>query len=79
MDLDVLADLVFIGLIVLFIISGFRRGFVRALFDLVGGIAALILAISYWQNFAALLGENRSPSWYFLSCLKWRSRPLQPS
>lgn len=48
-------DAVFVGIVALFIISGFRRGFVRALFDLVGGIAALVLAMSYWQNFAAWL------------------------
>ena len=76
MDLDVFADLVFIGLIVLFIISGFRRGFVRALFDLVGGIAALILAISYWQNFAAwlstILGAKTAA---YLKNLAW-GKPL---
>ena len=53
-------------LLIVFTVSGFRRGFIRSLVDLIGGIAALIAAVVFSQNFAEwarnLIGKS-APKW----------------
>jgi uncharacterized membrane protein required for colicin V production len=40
-------------ILVLYAVSGFRRGFIRALIDLLGGIVALVAAVLFAKSFAA--------------------------
>ena len=64
--METFADVVMVVLLLLYTVSGFRRGFVRSLVDLLGGIAALIAAVIFSQRFAdwvrAFFG-NSAPKW----------------
>lgn len=61
-----LADLIFVALIVLSIIFGFRKGIIRTVFGLVGGIVAAVIAFANYQAFSdwlvAFFGAS-GPSW----------------
>ena len=48
-------DLALLVVLLFFVISGLRRGFVRSLLELVGCIAALVLAVKYAGQFAAAI------------------------
>ncbi|HEX3017990.1 MAG TPA: CvpA family protein [Caproicibacter sp.] len=50
--MDTLTDIIMAAVLVIFAISGFRRGFVRSLVDLIGGIVAVAAAVAYSQQFA---------------------------
>ena len=66
MILKTFTDVAMAALLVIFAVSGFRRGFIRSLVDLLGGIASLIAAVIFAQNFAnwarTLLGTS-APKW----------------
>jgi membrane protein required for colicin V production len=49
-------DLALLGILLIFIISGLRRGIVRSVIELVGFIAALICSVRLSGSFAALIG-----------------------
>lgn len=59
-------DIVMAALLVIYTVSGFRRGFIRSLVDLIGGIASLIAAVLFAQNFLdwgrGVLGAS-APKW----------------
>ncbi len=64
--MNTLADLIIILILAAFVVSGFRRGFVRSLVDLVGGIAAIAGAAFYSRQFAAWLqafSAQSGPTW----------------
>lgn len=65
------ADAAMLAILVLYAISGFRRGFIRSLIDLVGGIAALIAAVLFAKSFAAWVQGVWGPS-----APKWVSDPV---
>lgn len=64
--MDTFADVIMIVVLLVFAVSGFRRGLVRSIVDLVGGIVALCAAVAYSQQFADWLRTffgNSSPQW----------------
>jgi membrane protein required for colicin V production len=64
--LGVFTDAAMAVILVVYAVSGFRRGFIHALVDLLGGIIALVAAILFAKSFAAwalgLFGASL-PSW----------------
>jgi membrane protein required for colicin V production len=64
--LKTFTDAVIVALLLLYAASGFRRGFIRSLVDLLGGIAALIGAVIFSQQFADWVREflgDSAPQW----------------
>lgn len=59
-------DVAMAALLVFYAASGFRRGLIRSLVDLLGGVAALIAAVVFSQSFVgwarAFLGAS-APQW----------------
>lgn len=51
--MGVFTDAAMAVILVLYAVSGFRRGFIRALVDLIGGIIALVAAVLFAKSFAA--------------------------
>ncbi len=66
MILKTFTDAVMAVILVGFAVSGFRRGLIRSLVDLLGGIASLIAAVIFSQDFAkwarGFLGAS-APKW----------------
>jgi membrane protein required for colicin V production len=58
-------------ILILYAVSGFRRGFIRALVDLLGGIVALVAAILFAKSFAAWALGFFGPS-----LPKWAADPV---
>ena len=71
MFLNTLTDVGMLALLVVYAISGFRRGFIRSLIDLVGGIAALVAAVLFAKSFSAWALGAWGPS-----APKWLSDPV---
>lgn len=71
-----LADLAFVGILVLSVVLGYRKGIVRTAFGLLGGIVAAVLAFLNCQAFTewltAFFGSS-APAW--LQSPLWR-RPV---
>ena len=65
------ADVAMVLILVIFAISGFRRGFIRSLVDLIGGIAALIAAVIFSQQFT-----DWARNFLGTSAPKWMSNPI---
>ena len=69
--MEIFVDVVLLAILAASTVSGFRRGFVRSLVDLVGGIVALVAAVSYASSFAAWAQNFMGPS-----APNWVKNPL---
>ena len=64
-------DVAMAVLLVLYAVSGFRRGLIRSLVDLLGGVAALVGAVIFSRNFADWIR-----GFLGVSAPKWMSDPV---
>lgn len=64
--METFLNIVFLAVLLFFLVSGFRRGFVRSLADLVGCVASIVLAVKFSSRLAAVARpflREWVPSW----------------